>query len=66
MSSVSGRQQFRSEHSRGYSFGPIFLKLSQDIIIVKSRSLGQIFEKACEYCRSHFLSWTLIRMLVLI
>ena len=54
------------EHSRGQSFGPIFIKLAQndhlDNISVnfnmgdlwsKTRSVGQIMEKPCEHSRSH-------------
>ena len=54
------------EHSRGQSFGPIFIKLAQndhlDNISVKfkylhvgskTRSVGQIIEKPCEHSRGH-------------
>ena len=45
------------EHSRGHSFGPIFIKLSQDQIWIilgqKSRSVGQIIEKPNDHSRGH-------------
>ena len=55
------------EHSRGHSFGPIFIKLAQndhldnisvkfeygDDVGSKTRSVGQIMEKPCEHSRGH-------------
>ena len=52
------------EHSRGHSFGPIFIKLAQNDHLdnisvkfdygscqVKKRSVGQLIEKPCEHSR---------------
>ena len=45
------------EHSRGHSFGPIFIELGQDGIWIipgqKSKSVGRIIEKPCEHSRGH-------------
>ena len=51
------------EHSRGPSFGPIFIKLCQDWIrIIPGQNVGQNIEKPCEHHRGHSFDPILIKL----
>ena len=54
------------EHSRGHSFGPIFIgnwsKLYLDHRGSKTRSVGQIMEKPCEHSRGLSLGPKFIKL----